>query len=259
MVGLPGVKANIAQLVNYLRVQQMRRTKGLAVPDQSLHMVFAGNPGTGKTTIARLVARIYKEIGILSNGQLIESDRSGLVGGYLGQTALRVQEVVRSAIGGVLFIDEAYALTPADARDTFGDEAISTLIKLMEDHRNDIVVIVAGYTEPMQRFISSNPGLASRFSRTLNFEDYLPGELTEIYVRLASQHDYRLTGEAVSSVAELFRELYEKRDATFGNARLARNLFEKTVNNHANRIGASVGDELNADTLTTILVEDIPV
>ncbi len=257
LIGLDGVKAEVTQLINFLKFQQMRQAKGLLIPQQSLHMVFTGNPGTGKTTVARLIAQIYKSLGILSKGQFVETDRSGLVAAYLGQTALKVQEVVQSAIGGVLFIDEAYSLTDSGhGQDQYGAEAVNTLLKLMEDHRDDLIVIVAGYTEPMQKFIRSNPGLQSRFNKFLHFDDYAPGELTEIFRHFASASDYKLDPATELKLTDVFTSLYQARDETFGNARLARNLFEKAINTHANRmVSTGVLDEAS---LATLHPEDIP-
>ena len=255
-VGLENVKVDVAKHINLLRVQQMRREKGLSVPEQSLHMAFSGNPGTGKTSVARLIAKIYKQMGILSKGQFVETDRTGLVAEYIGQTAPKVQAVVKKAIGGVLFIDEAYTLSGSErGSDQFGQEAIDTLLKLMEDHRNDLIVIVAGYTEPMQRFIESNPGLQSRFNKYLHFEDYSPDDLTSIFSRLAKQHDYELTATAQAKVTAVFQQAYQNRSRTFGNARLSRNLFEKAISEHAMRIG-SLPDVTESD-LVTIAAEDI--
>ena len=235
----------------------MRKDKGLSVPEQSLHMVFTGNPGTGKTTIARLIAQIYKSMGLLSKGQFIETDRAGLVGGYLGQTAIKTQEIVESALGGVLFIDEAYSLTDSThGHDMYGQEAVATLLKLMEDHRDNLVVIVAGYTEPMGKFIRSNPGLQSRFNKFLHFDDYAPAELTEIFGYFAAQGDYTLHPATERKLHNVFADLYAKRDETFGNARLARNLFEKAINAHANRM-VSAGT-LDEASLVTLYPEDIP-
>ena len=196
-------------------------------------------------------------MGILTEGQFIETDRAGLVGGFLGQTAIKTQEVLQSAIGGVLFIDEAYSLTDdAHGRDMYGQEAVSTLLKLMEDHRDDLIVIVAGYTEPMQKFIRSNPGLQSRFNKFLHFDDYAPAELTEIFQHFAAQGDYKLHPATELKLTETFTALYAKRDETFGNARLARNLFEKAINAHANRmVSAAAMDE---ESLVTLYPEDIP-
>jgi len=256
LTGLQQVKADVTQLVNFLRVQKLRKDKGLSVPEQSLHMVFTGNPGTGKTTIARLIAQIYRSMGILSKGQFIETDRAGLVGGYLGQTAIKTQEVVESALGGVLFIDEAYSLTDSThGHDMYGQEAVATLLKLMEDHRDDLIVIVAGYTEPMQKFIRSNPGLQSRFNKFLHFDDYAPAELTEIFRYFAAQGDYKLHPATALKLLNVFADLYARRDETFGNARLARNLFEKAINAHANRmVSAGMLDEAS---LVTLYPEDI--
>ena len=256
LTGLQQVKAEVTQLTNFLRVQQMRKQKGLSVPEQSLHMVFTGNPGTGKTTIARLIAQIYASMGILSEGQFIETDRAGLVGGYLGQTAIKTQAIVESALGGVLFIDEAYSLTDSThGHDMYGQEAVATLLKLMEDHRHDLIVIVAGYTEPMQKFIKSNPGLQSRFNKFLHFDDYAPGELTEIFRHFAAQGDYTLHPATELKLFHVFTELYAGRDETFGNARLARNLFEKAINAHANRM-VSAG-ALDEASLVTLFPEDV--
>ncbi len=257
LTGLVQTKAEITQLVNFLRVQKLRKDKGLSVPEQSLHMVFTGNPGTGKTTVARLIAQIYKSMGILSKGQFIETDRAGLVSGYLGQTAIKTQEVVESALGGVLFIDEAYSLTEdAFGRDMCGQEAVATLLKLMEDHRDDLIVIVAGYTEPMQKFVRSNPGLQSRFNKFLHFDDYAPAELTEIFGYFAAQGDYKLHPSTKARLLNIFTNLYARRDETFGNARLARNMFEKAINAHANRmVSAGTVDEVS---LVTLYPEDVP-
>ena len=257
LTGLSQIKSDVTQLVNFLRVQKLRKDKGLSVPEQSQHMVFTGNPGTGKTTIARLIAQIYKSMGLLSKGQFIETDRAGLVGGYLGQTAIKTQDVVESALGGVLFIDEAYSLTDSiHGHDMYGQEAVATLLKLMEDHRDDLIVIVAGYTEPMQKFIRSNPGLQSRFNKFLHFDDYAPAELTEIFGYFAAQGDYKLHPATELKLHNVFADLYARRDETFGNARLARNLFEKAINAHANRmVLAGMLDEVS---LVTLYPEDVP-
>ena len=236
LVGLLSVKSDVAQLANYVKVQRLRKQQGLKTPEISLHMVFYGNPGTGKTTVARLVARIYQSLGVLSKGHLIETDRSGLVAGYVGQTALKVQEVVQRAIGGVLFVDEAYALTSGSQGSDFGAEAVDTLLKLMEDHREDLVVIVAGYTGPMENFFETNPGLKSRFNKYLVFEDYVPNQLLQIFQGFCSQSDYALSPRTEAKLQELFEGAYANRDETFGNARFARNVFEKAIANLASRI-----------------------
>ena len=233
-VGLAAVKREVRDLINLAAVEQLRRQHGLPTADMSLHMVFTGNPGTGKTTIARLMARIYHSLGILSKGQLVEVDRSGLVAGYVGQTAIKTRKVIDSALGGVLFIDEAYALNGGGAND-FGQEAIDTLLKAMEDHRDDLVVIVAGYDGLMERFIHSNPGLESRFNRYLYFADYTEEELLDIFRMQCQKGCYTLDPEA----EEPLRALLEERmgdAASFGNARGVRNLFEQILVRQAGRL-----------------------
>lgn len=254
LIGLEEVKTDVVQLVNFLKVQQMRQAKGLAAPSISRHLVFYGNPGTGKTTVARVIAQIYKSLGILSNGHLVETDRAGLVGGYIGQTALKVHDVVNKALGGVLFVDEAYTLSSGGAQD-FGIEAIETLLKLMEDHRSDLIVIVAGYTEKMGKFLSANPGMASRFNKHLNFKDYNPVQLLEICRLFCSQTGFVLSPSANAKLGEIFSVLYSRRDETFGNGRLARNIFEETISNQANRI-ISLPD-IDERTLSTIETADL--
>jgi len=236
LVGLKSVKTEVQELVNYVRLQQLRRTEHLKTGDVSMHMVFVGNPGTGKTTVARLIAQIYQALGVLDRGHLIETDRAGLVAGYVGQTALKVNEVVDRALGGVLFIDEAYALARSGDENDFGAEAIETLLKRMEDHRDEFVVIVAGYPELMAQFLGANPGLASRFSKTLVFEDYSPTELLQILKLMCDREEYVLSPGAESTAQRLFERVYAGRDDRFGNARFARNLFERAVTNLATRI-----------------------
>lgn len=230
LIGLERVKGDVAQLVNFLKVQQIRQSRGLGVQPVSRHLVFYGNPGTGKTTIARLLAQIYKSLGILSKGHAVETDRSGLVAGYVGQTALKTTEVIESALGGILFIDEAYTLSSGNGQD-YGQEAIDTLLKAMEDKRDDFIVIVAGYTDKMSAFLSSNPGLRSRFNKYLSFEDYSPTQLIEIFDLFCKSADYHMEQSARDTLLQLFATFYETRDDTFGNARLARNLFEMTLSN----------------------------
>lgn len=235
LVGLVPVKKQITDLINVIRANILRKSQGLSVAPLSLHMVFTGNPGTGKTTVARLIGHIFYELGLLSRGHLVETDRSGLVAGYVGQTALKVQKVIGEALGGVLFIDEAYSLSPSHPTD-FGSEAIETLLKAMEDNRDNLVVIVAGYQDKMSRFITSNPGLQSRFNRYIYFDDYAPNELAQIFLGLCNESQYEMTPSAEKELYTILQNLYANRDQYYGNARLVRNLFEKTITNQSNRI-----------------------
>lgn len=253
LIGLQNVKDEVSSLVNVLKIEKIRKEQGIKVPERSLHMVFHGNPGTGKTTIARLLAKIFKALGILSKGYLYETDRSGLVAGYTGQTSLKTREVCEKSTGGILFIDEAYAL---NTDDTYGPEAVNTIVKYMEDHRNDFVVIVAGYEEKMTEFINSNPGLHSRFNKYIGFKDYTPEEILDIYLIQAQKVQLTVDEAARKKVYKLFKKLYEDRDSSFGNGRLARNIFEKTYEKQANRL-VKEGVE-NAD-ISLIKEVDIPV
>ena len=219
----------------------------------SLHLVFMGNPGTGKTTVARLLAQLYAGIGVLSKGQLVEVDRSGLVAGYVGQTALKTQEVISSALGGVLFIDEAYSLAMGGEND-FGREAIDTILKAMEDHRDDLVVIVAGYDGPMEKFLTSNPGLESRFNKYFYFPDYTGEQLMAIFQSQCKRNGYTLSPESEEKAKAMFREMYEQRDENFGNGRAVRNLFEDMVMRQSNRV--AVMDAPTKEDLMTFLPED---
>ena len=238
LVGLTQIKKDVRSLINLIKVRKLRQEQGLAVAEMSLHMVFTGNPGTGKTTVARLLARLYRSIGVLEKGTLLEVDRSGLVAGYVGQTALKTMEAVKKAQGGILFVDEAYSLVPDGAGNDFGQEAISTILKAMEDMREELVVIVAGYPEPMERFISSNPGLESRFGKYFQFEDYDGAQLMEIFRSQCKKNQYAPDAEAEQFCVEMFNELYENRDENFGNARDVRNIFERAVANQANRVSS---------------------
>ncbi len=249
LIGLETVKKDVDSLVNLVKVRALRKERGMKCPDMSFHLVFSGNPGTGKTTVARIVGKIYSALGLLSKGHLVEVDRSGLVAGYVGQTAIKTQEVIQKALGGVLFIDEAYSLAPENADKDFGQEAIDTILKAMEDHRDDFVVIVAGYASLMPRFIDSNPGLKSRFNKYLYFEDYDGAQLYDIFKGRVERNDYRLDQPAQEAVREHLTELYEDRDDNFGNARDVRNLFEKIVANQADRV-AKLEAPTDEDILT---------
>jgi len=256
LIGLGEIKQSVKSLINYVKVRGLRKEKELPNPPLSLHMVFSGNPGTGKTTVARILSELYKAIGVLSKGQLVEVDRSGLVAGFVGQTAIKTSEVVTSALGGILFIDEAYALAPdVGAGNDFGREAIETLLKLMEDNRDDLIVIVAGYNEPMERFITSNPGLESRFNRYFYFEDYNSGELYDIFDIMCVKSEYILTDDAKDFAREHFSVIYENRDENFGNARHVRNFFENIVTVHSDRV--STLDGHTRDDLTMVIREDL--
>ena len=254
LVGLRGVKQDVHSLMNFIKVAKIREKRGMRVPTISYHLVFTGNPGTGKTTVARLVAKLYYHMGILPQGQLVETDRSALVAGYLGQTAIKTQKVIQQAMGGVLFIDEAYSLA-GETDDSYGKEAIETILKAMEDHRDELVVIVAGYTELMHKFIESNPGLSSRFSKYFEFPDYAGEELLAIFNRFCDKNGYVLDDEAASLLKQHFDGLFERRDEHFGNARTARNIFEKAINAQADRL-AILLEILDSD-LERITTEDI--
>ncbi|MBO4761862.1 MAG: AAA family ATPase, partial [Lachnospiraceae bacterium] len=244
----------VGSLINLLKVRNMRKERGLPLMDMSFHMVFMGNPGTGKTTVARLISKIYKELGLLSKGTLVETDRSGLVAGYVGQTALKVQDVVHKAIGGVLFIDEAYSLA-SDTQNDFGDEAIETLVKLMEDHRDNLVVIVAGYTDDMKRFLKRNQGLVSRFNKYFYFDDYNNEELISILISMAKGAGYEISEGAQNKASSIIASMDENERYKFGNARGIRNMFERMVAAQANRV--CMIEDPSVEELCEILDEDV--
>lgn len=255
LVGLQGVKNEIQSLINLIRIRKLREQMQMPFMDMSYHMVFTGAPGTGKTTVARIVAKIYQELGILSKETVIETDRSGLVAGYVGQTALKVHELVEQAVGGVLFIDEAYALVNPDVPNDFGMEAVDTLVKLMEDHRDDLVIIVAGYTEEMKSFLKCNTGLVSRFNKFINFPDYSDQELLEILDVMASDAGLMIEQDARDAVGACLEKMGAGQKEEFGNARGIRNMFEKIVINQANRLIQQ--PHPTREMLMTILKEDI--
>jgi hypothetical protein len=252
LVGLTQVKAEVRRLTSLLQVQRLRAERGLPVVDPSHHLVFTGNPGTGKTTVARLLSRILHTLGVVSRGHLVETDRADLVAGFVGQTALKTQERLESALGGTLLIDEAYALVRGGERD-FGREAIDTLVKFMEDHRDDLSVVAAGYIEEMHDFVESNPGLSSRFTRTIEFPDYGTDELVTIFVRLGERLHYDCSDDALTRLRELVDA--QPRGRGFGNARFVRNLFEASVARQAERL-APLTDPSD-EQLCTFVAEDI--
>lgn len=253
LIGLESVKSEIATFINFLEIQKSRKAEGLPTPPTSYHCIFSGNPGTGKTTVARIMAGIYKELGILKKGHLVEVDRSKLVAEYVGQTAVKTNKAIDEALDGVLFIDEAYTLAKKDSQD-FGKEAIDTLLKRMEDDRDRLVVIVAGYTDEIKDFINSNPGLQSRFNRYINFADYTTNELMEIFKKRAEKYKYQLSESFITELQKHLEKSLLTKDKHFGNARFVRNLFEKCVERQANRI-AHTKETSNLNLLTK---DDIP-
>ena len=254
LVGLEGVKAEVKRIVNLAKVNEARRAQGLKVPPMTYHMVFTGNPGTGKTTVARIVARAFRALGIAKGGQLVETDRSGLVGRYAGETAVKTNAKIDEAIGGILFVDEAYQLASSDS-DDYGKEAIATLLKRMEDDRDKLIVIAAGYTDEMRDFLDANSGLRSRFSKTIEFADYTAKELAAIFRSMAKKNEFVLAADLEEGLDAAMAKLTAKRDRTFGNARFVRQLFEDATGRQANRLAES--GNLDADALKTLALADL--
>ena len=254
LVGLAPVKRQVSDLANLVRIRQERERRGMKTAGVSYHCVFTGNPGTGKTTVARILAGIYRELGVLKKGHLVETDRSGLVAEFVGQTAVKTNKIIDSALDGVLFVDEAYTLVNGGKED-FGAEAIATLLKRMEDDRDRLIVILAGYTDEMRAFIESNPGLRSRFTRVIEFPDYTAEELEVIFLRLAERNEYKLTTNALRALRARLAEAVSAKDRTFGNGRFARNLFERAIERQATRL-ADVAD-LSSEALEQIAEADI--
>lgn len=257
LTGLSQVKEAVNRLVNLIRVQKLREKRGFKNQSASKHMVFSGNPGTGKTTVARMLGKIFKQLGVLPSGQLVEVDRSSLVSGYIGQTATKTQEAIERAMGGILFIDEAYTLTVNKGEQDFGQEAVDTLLKAMEDHRDNLLVIVAGYPEPMKDFLDSNPGLLSRFNQFIFFEDYTSEELVKILEMQCKNQEYHLSQEALEAAKQYFDARVQNPPSNFANARDVRNFLEKAIANHASRIIHL--PETTDEILTCIEKEDLPL
>ena len=255
LTGISSVKQDVVSLVNLIKIRKMREERGIPQTPISQHMVFYGNPGTGKTTVARLLSKLYNALGLLSKGHLVEVDRSGLVGGYIGQTAIKVKEVIDEAMGGVLFIDEAYSLTVNRGDMDYGKEAVDTLLKFMEDNRHDLIVIVAGYPKLMDEFLESNPGFRSRFNKFIEFEDFSASELIQILNNMVLKSEIRLTKEAQDKAFEFFEERVNKKIANYSNGRDVRNYFEKIISNQANRL--SVLESISDDDLVLITIDDV--
>jgi len=258
LIGLERVKEEVTTLINTVKINRLREEKGIKTSSMSMHLVFTGNPGTGKTTVARILAKIYSDLGVISKGHLVETDRAGMVGEFVGQTAIKTKNIIDKAKGGILFIDEAYALTPIKGSVDFGQEAVDTLLKEMEDKRDDLIVIVAGYPELMKRFLQSNPGLQSRFNTFINFEDYKPEELLKIFMTLCKENSFSVNPNAIDYLKIYFENIYNQRSETFANGRAVRNYFEKTIMRQANRLAKEKNptkEDLQLFTIEDLFVE----
>lgn len=257
LVGLEKVKAEVNDLIAYQAIQKLRKENGLSIGKNTLHMAFTGNPGTGKTTVARIVGRVYKQLGLLSKGHFLEVSRTDLIAGYQGQTALKVKEVVESIKGGVLFIDEAYSITENDHSDSYGRECLTELTKALEDYRDDLVVIVAGYTEPMNKFFESNPGLKSRFNKFIEFADYNEHELFDIFSKMCKSNDYVISQEAEQLLRLRIKNKIEQKEEQFANGRFIRNLYEDITIQQARRLFKIQSP--TKEELITIINKDVVV
>ena len=255
LIGLTSVKKDVVSLANFIKMKKMREEKGLKAPNISYHCIFNGNPGTGKTTVARILANIFKELGILKSGHLVETDRSGLVAEYVGQTAVKTNKIIDSALDGVLFIDEAYTLV--GGQNDYGKEAIATLLKRMEDDRERLIVILAGYSKEMEEFINSNPGLRSRFNRNILFPDYTSSELFDIFQLNASKNEYVTNEEANQYLKKKLEIVVQNKQKDFGNARYIRNYFELAIEHQANRLAAEL--DLTPEKISELTIEDIDI
>ena len=257
LIGLADVKQQVCDLIDYNKIQHLRVKNGLKESNKTLHMAFLGNPGTAKTTVARIVGRMYKAIGLLSKGQFIEASRTDLIAEYQGQTAIKVKRLVNRAKGGVLFIDEAYSITENNQSDSYGRESLTELTKALEDYRNDLVVIVAGYTNLMEEFFKSNPGLKSRFNTFISFSDYSLDELVQIFNYICKQNDYIAEEQAIEKVCDLLQTKLNEKDDHFSNGRLVRNLFDDITVNQSKRLAKLTG-HIAKESLMLITKEDVP-